>query len=99
MQRRALVHQGITRDVIGGFYETYNDLGYGFLESVYRRGLSNELRRRGLHGRNEVVTEVWCKGERVGFFRIDILVENCVIVEVKAASRLAPENMRQLLNY
>jgi len=94
-----LIDEKITRQIIGAFYECYNQLGYGFLESVYRRALLQELRSRALSASEEAFVEVNYKGISVGSFRLDLLVENRVVVETKATSTLAPTDRRQLINY
>ena len=89
----------ITSRIIGAFYESYNELGFGFLESVYRRALATELRARGLQIEEEAPVEAVYKGVVVGSFRVDLLVERRVVVEIKASALLAPTDRRQLLNY
>ncbi len=89
----------ITSRIIGAFYESYNELGFGFLEAVYRRALAAELRVRGLEVEEEKPVEAVYKGIVVGLFRLDLLVEHRVVVEIKANALLAPTDRRQLLNY
>ena len=74
-------------------------LGYGFLESVYRKALAIELRSRGLRVQEEVPIEVFFKGANVGRFRLDLLVEGRVGVEIKASATLGPTDKDQTLNY
>ena len=87
------------RRVVGAFYEVYNVLGYGFLEAVYARALERELRARGLRVEREVLVEARYKGEVVGVFRADMLVDGRVVVELKATPALVPGDRAQLLNY
>jgi GxxExxY protein len=86
----------ITAVVIRGFRTVYDVLGPGFPEHVYRRALAYELRDRGLRVVEEAAIDVWYRGIRVGYFRADLLVENQVIVELKAASgsRVVPARAR-----
>ena len=98
-RRRRLVHEDLTREIISAFYEVYNTLGYGFLESVYTRALFSEFTRRGLHVQCEVMIDVYYKGECVGSFRADMLVEYRVVVEIKASTWLVEADRNQLLNY
>jgi GxxExxY protein len=88
-----------TRKIIGCFFETYNILGYGFLEAVYRRALAQELVRAGLTVAQEVAVTASFKGKDVGFFRLDLVVDERVAIEVKATFLLGPTDKRQLLNY
>jgi GxxExxY protein len=88
-----------TRRVIGAFYEVYNTLGYGFLEAVYARALERELRARGLAVAREVLIQVCYKGSMVGVFRADLLVEQRLVVELKATHALVRADTAQLMNY
>ena len=69
-------------------YEVRLNLGSGYLESVYQNALMIELRNRGIYAEKEVAIPVWYKGEQVGDFRADILVEKSVILELKAVREL-----------
>ncbi len=81
----------LTRDVIAGFYRTYDALGFGFLESVYRRALSVELGVAGLGVEREVPFELFHLSESIGRYRADLIVEKKLIVEVKRAPRSIPK--------
>lgn len=80
-------------------YEVRLNLGYGYLESVYQNALMIELRNRGIYAGKEVAIPVWYKGEQVGDFRADILVEKSIILELKAVRELNPIHEAQLVNY
>ena len=80
-------------------FEVRKNLAQGYLESVYRRALMVELQSRGISAREEVPLSVDYKGFSVGDFRADIIVEDMVIVELKAVSELAPIHEIQLVNY
>jgi GxxExxY protein len=94
-----MVDDVTTRRVIGAFYEVYNTLGYGFLEAVYARALECELRARGLAVTREVLIDVHYKGALVGVFRADMLVEQRLVVELKATPALVRADTAQLMNY
>ena len=94
-----IVEKELSRLIIAAFYEVYNALGFGFLESIYAKALEIALRRRGLFVEREVACEIYFAGERVGVHRADILVERRIIIEVKASQTLADFSKRQLLNY
>ena len=89
----------LTRDVIAGFYRTYDAFGFGFLEPVYRRGLAVELRHAGLRVESEVSFELFHLGECIGRYRADLIVERTLIVEVKTGLTWDPHAVPQLLNY
>jgi len=89
----------ITGKIIKAYYNVYNILGHGFLEKVYENGMILELPRLGLHGRRQVPIKVYYLGDEIGLYYADIVVEDLVIVEIKAAEDLCPEHEAQLLNY
>ena len=94
-----LAHGHITREVIGAFYDVYNGLGYGYVESVYANAMALALEVRGLHFEREKALTVHYLGQMVGEFRCDLLVEQQVIVEHKTAERIAASHESQTLNY
>ena len=99
MTLNRLLERETTRHVIGAFYEVYNVLGYGFLEHVYREALERELLERGRAVRKEVVVPVWYKGAVISRQRVDLIVDEKVLVEIKSTELLAAAASRQLLNY
>lgn len=92
-------HTDITEAIIGGFYRVYNELGYGFLEKVYENALAIALRKSGLAVARQQPIDVYFEGEIVGQYQADLVVNEAVIVELKAARTLSPEHEAQLLNY
>src|SRR5271166_5724638 len=80
-----LKHAAITEAIIGAFYDVYNELGQGFLESVYPEALALVLVERGLKAEKEKSVVVNFRGAAVGIFRTDLLVNNAVVVELKCA--------------
>lgn len=97
--KEELLHSGVTEKIIGVFYEVYNELGCGFLESVYRNAMLIALRQRGLHCEAEHPIPVHFRGEQIGSFFADILVEGKVILELKVVRHLEAAHEAQLLNY
>ena len=95
----ALKHSEITDKIIGIFYDVYNELGYGFLESVYEESLVIALRQAGLTVRCQVPLAVWFRNQRVGEYKADVLVENCVLLELKCARSLDSSHEAQILHY
>jgi len=92
-------HEAITEKVIAAYYAVYNTLGWGFLEKVYQGAMAVELAKRGIQFRPLARIDVFYEGIRVGEYYADFIVEECVIVELKAAESIAPEHEAQLLNY
>jgi GxxExxY protein len=92
-------HSELTEEIIGAFFAVYNALGYGFLEKVYANALKLELERRGLKVLQEFPIVVRYFGQEIGLYYADIIVNDLVIVEVKATKTLLKEYEAQLLNY
>jgi GxxExxY protein len=90
---------GLTKRIIGCAYKVSNTLGIGFVEKVYENALVHVLRRDGLRVEQQYPINVMFDGILVGEFFADLLVENCVPVELKAVSDLTPEHLAQALNY
>jgi GxxExxY protein len=90
---------GLAEQVIGAAYEVANTLGPGFLERVYERALLNELRLRGVPVEPQVPIPVSDKGEQVGEYFADLVVDGALIVEVKCVDEFCREHTAQCLNY
>lgn len=89
----------ITERIIKAFYTVYNTLGFGFLEKVYEQALIIELQKLGLHGRKQTPIKVYYDEQQVGEYFADIVVEDLVILELKAVEVLCEEHEYQLINY
>ena len=94
-----LKHRDLTQKIIGVFYEVYNELGHGFLESVYEKSLEIALTSMGLKACRKIDIPVWFRGQKVGDFEADMLVESCVLIELKAVRAIDSAHIAQLLNY
>jgi len=92
-------HSEITDKIIKAYYNVYNQLGYGFLEKVYEHALMIELPKFGLECKNQFPIKVFYDKKNVGEYFADLLVNDLVIVELKAAESLCPEHECQLINY
>ena len=92
-------YSDLTGAIIGSFYEVYNALGYGFLEKVYENALAHTLRKRGLAVQQQYPISVYFDSVEVGHYVADVVVENLVLLELKASRTLLPEHEAQLLNY
>jgi GxxExxY protein len=93
------LHSDITEKVLGIFFEVYNELGGGFLESVYQQALRIALIQAGLRVMSEIAIPVWFRGEIVGNFRADLIVNDCVLLELKAVGAFDREHEGQILHY
>ena len=99
MEERELIHEETTNEIISAFYHVYNELGFGFLEKVYQNALYVELMSRGFSVQPQKQIDVFFKGIKVGEYYSDMIVDDIVILELKAKESLAPEHEAQLLNY
>ena len=93
------IHSQLTDLIIKAFYNVYNKLGYGFLEKVYENGMMIELKRLGLNAEKQKQLKVFYDEFEIGEYYADIIVNDCVIVELKAAEAICPEHEAQLVNY
>ena len=92
-------HSELTKTIIGTFYEVYNELGHGFLESVYENSLAIALRSKGFEVLQQIAIPVHFRGIQVGDFDADLLINKLVILELKAVRSVDPAHIAQLLNY
>ena len=97
--QHSLRHVDLTEKIIGIFYDVYNELGYGLLESIYECSLAIALQEAGLKVDRQVPIPVWFRGQKVGEFRGDMLIEDSVLLELKSARMLEPAHEAQLLHY
>ena len=93
-----LLHEDITEPTIGAFFEVHHQLGHGFLELVYERAMVIAIRKRGLRVERQVSITVYFDGQVVGEYRVDLMVEDRVMVELKAAKALDDKHEAQLVN-
>ena len=96
--RQVLLHGDVTDKVLQAFFDTYNELA-GFPEFVLRRAMAIAIRERGLAVEEEKQLPVWFRGHQIVKFRADLIVQSCVIVEVKARPEIDPFNKAQVLHY
>jgi GxxExxY protein len=95
----SLKHSDLTEKIIGVFYAVYNELGHGFLESVYEESFVIAAGEAGLGVARQVPVPVWFRGRQVGDSRVDVLVEDRVLLEIKCVRVLEPVHEAQLLHY
>ena len=87
---KSFLESDLTEKVIGIFYSVYNELGAGFLEGIYENAMTIALQEAGLAASQQVPLAVWFRNRKVGEFRMDLLVENKLALELKAVSQLCP---------
>jgi len=96
---KIFLYEDITEKIIRCFYNVYDELGSGFLESVYEKALMIELESIGLRADNQKNLNVSYKNHLVGEFKADIIVDDKIIIEIKAVNNLISQNEAQLINY
>lgn len=94
-----MLHEEITSQILAAFYAVYNQLGYGFLERVYENALVIELRKRGLKVLQQAAIQVCYEGQVVGEYYADLLVEDLIVIELKAVEQIIKAHENQLINY
>lgn len=94
-----ILHSDLTEKIIEAFYKVYNTLGYGFLEKVYENSLRIELTRMGFKVESQKNIKVHYLGYDVGDYYADLIVNDTIILELKAAEAICEEHEAQLINY
>jgi GxxExxY protein len=94
-----LIHQELSEQILNAFYDVYNELGYGFLEKVYQNALYLELKLRGFDVTPQKQIKVFYKSFEIGEYYPDLIVNDSIILELKATEFLVEEHEWQLLNY
>ena len=94
-----MLHRELTRSILGCAFEVINDLGHGSLEAVYENALMVALEDKGLSAESQKAIGVRFRGRPVGIYYADLIVEDKVLVELKAVSNLSPEHSAQVINY
>lgn len=97
--KRELIEHALTEQVIGVFYEVHRELGHGFLETVYENAMMIALNESGLSVQQQAPIAVAFRNQFIGEFRADLLIENRLIIELKAVSSLLAAHEVQLVNY
>jgi GxxExxY protein len=92
-------HGELTKAIIGCFYSVYNELGFGFIESVYENSLSLALKEKGFEVHRQIAIPVWFHGTKVGDFDADVMVNRLVLLELKTARAIESAHLGQLMNY
>jgi GxxExxY protein len=99
MTSQRLIEEKLTSSAIGAFFEVHNTLGFGFLEHVYVRALEIELRRLGHRVGRQVGVQIMYKGEEIAYQRLDLIVNDKLIIEAKSTYDLRKRARRQVYNY
>ena len=97
--KRNRKHWQLCHDIVQVFYTVYNELGFGFLETVYEEALEIALTEAGFSVSRQVATPIWFRGRKIGDYKADLVVNNAVLLELKAARALDSTHEAQTLNY
>jgi GxxExxY protein len=92
-------HYQLSSIILGCCFDVMNELGIGFLELVYKNALYIALKEKGLRVDTEKSFEVYFRGQKIGLYRADIVVENLILIELKCCQSLLPEHQAQVINY
>lgn len=99
MNNTNYLHSDITDLILKAYYTVFNKLGYGFLEKVYENAMMIELKKLGLFCERQKPIKVYYDEIQIGEYFADIMVNDCIIIELKAMETLCPEHEAQLVNY
>ncbi len=94
-----VVYKELSFKIIEACFEVHNILGPGYSEKIYEEAVSKELRNRGIGYERQKLVEIYYKGEKIGEYRLDLVLENRIILELKAVSELSNIFEAQLLSY
>ncbi len=94
-----LLHADLTEKIIGSFFDVYNGLGYGFLEKVYENTLAIELHNQGFRIEQQKEIRIYYQQQLIGQYTADLIVNNLILLELKASKSVIPIHHAQLLNY
>jgi GxxExxY protein len=98
-QGSKLLYSELTEKILGVYYDVYNEIGHGFLESVYNNCLFLALTKAGMSVRREVPVPVYFRGQDIGQFKADLVVDGAVLIELKAVQNLDRSHEAQVMNY
>jgi len=94
-----IIYRDLSYQIMGAIFEVHKELGPGFLEAVYEKALLLELTSRGIKVDMEKVFDLTYKGKKIGNHRLDLIIEDKIVVELKTVERFAPHHTAQLLSY
>ena len=97
--QRGLKYAELTERLIGIFFNLYNEIGHGFLESIYEQAFSVVLAENNIPFQRQIAIPVWFHGQKIGEFRADLLVDSKVLIELKTGRDIDRAWEKQLLNY
>lgn len=94
-----LKHRELSRQIIKKFYEVYNELGSGFLESIYENAFQILLKQSGVDVEKQLPITVYFRDQIVGEYKADLIVEDKILIELKSVAAILPKHEAQIINY
>lgn len=94
-----LFYPKLSYEVVGALYEVYNTIGSGFQEKYYQKALSKELEEKRINFKEQLPVGLYYKGEKLGIYYFDFLIEDKIILEIKNSSKFYPRDIKQVLGY
>ncbi|MDX9913871.1 MAG: GxxExxY protein [Candidatus Moranbacteria bacterium] len=94
-----LFYPKLSYEVVGALYEVYNTMGSGYQEKYYQKALAKELGERNIKFEEQLPVRLYYKGEKLGIYYFDFLIENKIILEIKNSSKFYPRDIKQVLGY
>ncbi len=99
LRRKDLIYPELSYQIIGGLFEVHNNLGSGHHEKYYQRALASELKRCKLSFKEQVYTPLIFKGEKIGDYYLDFLIEGKIVLEIKKGDRFSKKHINQVFSY
>lgn len=94
-----LFYPKLSYEVVGALYEVYNAIGSGYQEKYYQKALAKELKEKRIDFKEQLPVRLYYKGEKLGIYYFDFLIEDKIILEIKNSSKFYPRDIKQVLGY
>ena len=94
-----LIYPKLSYKIVGTLYDVYNAIGGGYQEKYYQRALTKELAEKGIKFKKQLPVKLVYKGDNLGIYYLDFLVEEKIILEIKVAPKFYPKDVKQVLGY
>jgi len=99
MDKNKLIYKDLSYQIIGVLFEVSNELGYGYQEKYFEKAVGDGLKLRGLNYKKQIIYNITYQGKTIGYYRLDFLVDNKIILEIKTGKRFAKKDFDQVKGY